>query len=386
MKKKILIFTGSRADYSLLKPLIKIAKKDKKIKLSIAASSLHFSKIFGFTYKEILKDKNKINYINSTKVNETSFEEVINYCGKSMIDFSSILKKSRPDIVVLLGDRYEVFSFCIAAFFLNIPIAHIHGGELTEAAFDDALRHSITKLSNYHFASHKDYRNRIIQLGESPKNVFNVGAPGIENIIKQTFISKKKLFQKYKIPLSFKKALVTFHPETKSSLTVKKQINTLLTALFSIKNIFYIFSYSNADPFGKYFIKKIISFDNKFKQSILFKSMGSKLYHSFIKSSDLVIGNSSSGIIEVPSLKVQTLNIGNRQKGRIYGKSVVHCNNNKDDIIKNINKILLNKKKIDFTNPYYKKGTSKKIFLEIKKILNKKNTAKAFYDISRKKK
>jgi GDP/UDP-N,N'-diacetylbacillosamine 2-epimerase (hydrolysing) len=386
MKKKILIFTGSRADYSLLKPLIKIAKKDKKIKLSIAASSLHFSKIFGFTYKEILKDKNKINYINSTKVNETSFEEVINYCGKSMIDFSSILKKSRPDIVVLLGDRYEVFSFCIAAFFLNIPIAHIHGGELTEAAFDDALRHSITKLSNYHFASHKDYRNRIIQLGESPKNVFNVGAPGIENIIKQTFISKKKLFKKYKIPLSFKKALVTFHPETKSSLTVKKQINTLLTALFSIKNIFYIFSYSNADPFGKYFIKKIISFDNKFKQSILFKSMGSKLYHSFIKSSDLVIGNSSSGIIEVPSLKVQTLNIGNRQKGRIYGKSVVHCNNNKDDIIKNINKILVNKKKIDFTNPYYKKGTSKKIFLEIKKILNKKNTAKAFYDISRKKK
>ena len=382
MKKKILIFTGSRADYSLLKPLIKIAKKDKKIKLSIAASSLHFSKLFGFTYKEILKDKNKINYINSTKVKETSFEEVINYCGKSMMDFSNILKKSRPDIVVLLGDRYEVFSFCIAAFFLNIPIAHIHGGELTEAAFDDALRHSITKLSNYHFASHKDYKKRIIQLGEKPKNVFNVGAPGIENIIKQTFISKKKLFQKYKIPLGFKKALVTFHPETKSSITIKKQINTLLTALFSIKNIFYIFSYSNADPYGKYFIKKIISFDNKFKQSILFKSMGSKIYHSFIKNSDLVIGNSSSGIIEVPSLKVQTLNIGNRQKGRIYGKSVVHCNNNKADIVRNINKILVNKKKIDFTNPYYKKGTSKKIFLEIKKILNKKNIAKTFYDIS----
>ena len=382
MKKKILIFTGSRADYSLLRPLIKIIKKSKKFRLILTASSLHFSTIFGSTYKEILEDKNKIDIAYSTKIKKTTFEEVIKYCGKSMVDFSNSLNKNKPDIAVLLGDRYEVFSYCIVCFFLNIPIAHIHGGELTEAAFDDALRHSITKLSNYHFVSHKDYRKRVIQLGENPKNVYNVGAPGIENIINENLITREKLFKKYKIPINTKKVLVTFHPETKSKLTIKKQINIFLSALFSIKNIFYIFTYSNADPYGKYFIKKIISFNKKFKRSLIFKSMGSKIYHSFLSSSDLVVGNSSSGIIEAPSLGVPTLNVGDRQKGRIFAESVSHCENKKSAIIGNLRKILFRRKKINFKNPYYKKNTSKIIFKNIKKILKQKHKAKAFYDIN----
>ena len=381
MKKKIIVFTGSRADYGLLRPLIKRIKNNKLIDLTIVAGSHHFSKMLGLTYKEILKDKNKINYSCSVKIKQTSYEGVIKYCGKSMINYSGFLKKNKPDMVILLGDRYEVFAFCVASFFLNIPISHIHGGELTEAAFDDSLRHSITKLSDYHFVSHKSYRKRVIQLGENPKNVFNVGALGIENIIKDDLISKNDLFRKYNVPMNIKKALVTFHPETKNKTNIKKQINKLLSALFSIKNVFYIFTYNNADPYGKYFIKKIVSFNKKFKNSIIFKSMGSNIYHSFLKNSDIVIGNSSSGIIEAPSLKVQTLDIGDRQKGRIFAKSISHCKNNKEKIIENVKKILTNNKKIRFKNPYYRKDTSKRIFQQIKKILNKKYQTKAFYDV-----
>jgi|TARA_B100001964_G_scaffold181599_1_gene200827 UDP-hydrolysing UDP-N-acetyl-D-glucosamine 2-epimerase len=381
MKKKITVFTGSRADYGLLRPLIKRIKNDKQINFTIVAGSHHFSRTFGLTYKEILKDKNKINYSYPLKIKQTSFEEVIKYCGKSMINFSNFLKKNKPDMVVLLGDRYEVFSFCLASFFLNIPISHIHGGELTKSAFDDSLRHSITKLSDYHFVSHKNYKKRVIQLGENPKNVFNVGAMGVENIIKNNLIPKDQLFKKYNIPVDDKKVLITFHPETKSKLNIEKQINILLSALFSIKNVFYIFTYNNTDPYGKYFIKKITNFNKEFKNSIIFKSMGSNIYHSFLKNSDLIIGNSSSGIIEAPSLKVRTLNIGDRQKGRIFSKSVTHCKNNKRKIVENIKKILINNKKAIFKNPYYKKDTSKKIFRQIKKIINKKYQIKTFYDV-----
>ena len=381
MKKKITVFTGSRADYGILRPLIMRLKNDKQVNLAIVAGSHHFSKVFGFTYKEILRDKNKINYTSPVKINKTSFEEVIKYCGKSMIHFSNYLKKNKPDLIILLGDRYEVFSFCVASFFFNIPIAHIHGGELTEGAFDDSLRHAITKLSDYHFVSHNKYKKRVIQLGENPKNVFNVGAMGIENILRDNLISKYNLFKKYNIPRNLKKILVTFHPETKDRFNIKKQIDILLSALLSIKGIFYIFTYSNSDPFGKHFIKKAINFSNKYKNSILFKSMGSKIYHSFLKSSDLIIGNSSSGIIEAPSLKIPTLNIGNRQKGRIFPKSVIQCANNKRIIAQNIKKMLKNNKKINLKNPYYKKNTSLEIFLKIKKILKKKYKNKIFYDV-----
>lgn len=381
MKKKILIFTGSRADYGLLKPLIRNIKIDKYFLLTLVAGSHHFSKKYGFTFKEILNDKFKINYSLSTKLNETSFEGIIKYCGKSMMQYSNFLKKNKPDMVILLGDRYEVFSFCIATFFLKIPIAHIHGGELTTAAIDDSLRHSITKLSDYHFVSHDNYKKRVLQLGENPKNVFNVGALGVENIFKNKTISKKKLFKKYKVPENMKKAVITFHPETLSKIPIKNQINNLLLSLKKINNLFYIFTYNNNDPFGNYFVKKINQFNNNFKNSIIIKSMGSNIYHSFIKNCDLVIGNSSSGIIEAPSLKVQTLNIGERQMGRICSRSVTHCKNERKEIVKSIKSILKNNKKINYFNPYYKKNTSKKIIFQIKKKLNKEYQTKIFHDV-----
>ena len=380
MKKKILIFTGSRADYGLLKPLISRIKKDKRYKFLIAAGSHHFSKNLGFTYKEIIKDNFKINYACSVKIKNTTFSDVSQYCGNSITDNSRYLEKKRPDIVILLGDRYEVFSFCIASFFLQIPIIHIHGGEITEGAFDDSLRHSITKLSNYHFVSHNAHKKRIIQLGEHPSRVYNFGALGVENIKKTKLITKKILFRRFKISLDKKIILITFHPETQSNIPLKKQIKIFLSALNRFKNIYFVFTYNNPDPEGNFFINEIKKFQKKNKNVKLFSSLGVKIYHSLIKNVDLVIGNSSSGVFEVPSLKTPTLNIGNRQKGRLFSRSVFCCDNNKKEIEKKIKKILFSNLRIKFDDIYYKKNTSILMFNKIKNILNKKKHTKKFYD------
>ena len=233
MQKKILVFSGSRADFGILKPLIIKINKDNKIKLILALGSHHFSKKLGLTANEIIKNKIKIDYSCNIKTNQTNFKQVINYCGKSMIQYSRFIEKKKPDLVVLLGDRYEVFSFCIASFFLNVPIAHLHGGELTEGAFDDTLRHSITKMSNYHFVCHETYKKRVIQLGENPKNVFNYGALSLENAAQRKFTNKSKLFKMYKIPSDKKVILATFHPETRSKIPLKKQKITLLFNSFN---------------------------------------------------------------------------------------------------------------------------------------------------------
>tara|TARA_B100000029_G_scaffold515600_1_gene623475 strand:- start:106 stop:1245 length:1140 start_codon:yes stop_codon:yes gene_type:complete len=377
--KKILVFTGSRADYSLLRNLVKRISNKKTYKLDIAASSIHFMRDFGRTIKEVKKDKFNIRFQGKTKLKKNDFKSVINYCGNSMIEFSKFLQKSKPNIVILLGDRYEVFSFCTSAFFLNIPIIHIHGGELTYGAFDDTLRHCITKMSNFHFVCHDIYKNRVKQLGENSNNIFNVGAPGLENIQSKKFTKKKILLEKLNIPEKKRIAVVTFHPETRTKTNPKKQIDTFLKALFSVKDIFYIFTYSNTDPFGKYFIKKINKY-KKYKNIRIFKTMGADLYHDVIKVSDLVIGNSSSGIFEAPSLKTPTLNIGRRQEGRIMGPSIFNCENRVMAIRQNILKIL-NKDNINFKNVFYKKDTSLKILNKINKILKLKRFSKKFYDI-----
>ena len=380
-KKTVLFFTGSRADYSLLKPLIKRFINDKLLKTRVAVGEHHFSKLFGYTYKEIIKDKIKLNYKSKVKISNTKNNELLQFLGNSLKNYSKLLNKARPDIVILLGDRYEVFSFCVAAFFLNIPIAHIHGGELTLGAFDDGLRHSITKLSNYHFVSHFIYKKRVIQLGENPKRVFNVGALGVENIKKTKLINRNTLLKKYKIPQNKRLALVTFHPVTKNNREYANQINRLLLSISKVKSFFYIFTNSNTDPNGKYFVKRINNFVKKNNNSKLFSSLGSKVYLSFVKYVDLVIGNSSSGIIEAPALRTQTLNIGNRQEGREFSKSIINCDCESKKIVSMLNSILYKKKKITFQNIYYQKNSSKRIFYEIKNILKKNYILKKFYDV-----
>ena len=380
-KITVLFFTGSRADYSLLKPLISRFNNDSTLKTQLVVGGHHFSSSFGKTFKEIIKDKIKINYKSNIKIKNTNEKELIRFFGNSIKNYAELITKAKPSIVILLGDRYEAFSFCIASFFLNIPIAHIHGGELTFGAFDDGLRHSISKLSNFHFVSNSIYARRVIQLGENPKSVFNVGALGVENTIKTKLIKKDELLKTYKIPHGTKLALVTFHPVTRNNKDYLNQIDKLLSSISKVKKFFYIFTYNNTDLYGKYFIEKINNFVKKNDNSRLFKSMGSRVYLSFVRNVDIVIGNSSSGIIEAPSLKTQTLNIGNRQDGRVFSKSITNCENEPKLIVKKLNKILLNKKKIIYENVYYSKDTSKKIHSKIKKILKTKFITKKFYDV-----
>ncbi len=285
-------------------------------------------------------------------------------------------------MVILLGDRYEVFIFCIVAFFFNIPVAHIHGGEITSGAIDDALRHSITKMSDIHFVCHKDYKKRVIQLGENPKNVFNFGSLALETIKRKKLAKKEILFKKYSIPSDKKTILITFHPETKSKIYVKQQIKILLNSLKKIKNSFIIFTHNNFDTFGKYFIKEITNFCKKNENSIVIKSLGIDEYHNFVSNVDLVLGNSSSGVIEVPMLKTPTLNIGDRQNGRVFSKSIFQVDLNSNLISKKINFIFNRKEKYKFENIFYKKNTSLNILKEIKKfIFKKKRNQKLFYDL-----
>tara|TARA_B100001057_G_scaffold274318_2_gene274590 strand:+ start:4518 stop:5666 length:1149 start_codon:yes stop_codon:yes gene_type:complete len=382
MKKKVLVFTGSRADFGILRPLIFRIKRDNSLKLSLFAGPHHFQKKTGFTDREIKKSKLKINYFQKYLFKNLNEKEILNYCGDSLSFFAEILKKDKPNIIILLGDRYEVFMFCIVAFFFNIPIAHIHGGEITSGAMDDALRHSISKMSDIHFVCHKDYKKRVIQLGENPQTVFNIGSLALETIKKKKLTKKEILFKKYRIPGDKKTILITFHPETKSKIYVKQQIKILLNSLKKIKNYFLIFTHNNFDTFGKYFIKEITNFCKKNKNSKIIKSLGIDEYHNFVFNVDLVLGNSSSGVIEVPMLKTPTLNIGDRQNGRVFSKSIFQVDLNSRLISRKIEFIFNRKNKYIFENKFYKKNTSLNILKEIKKfVFKKKRSKKLFYDL-----
>ena len=383
MKKKILVFTGSRADFGILLPLINKIKKDRSLNLILIAGPHHYQNTTGKTYKEIKNNNLKINEFQRYNFNKINEKSILKYCGKSIIFYSDIINKYSPDLVILLGDRYEVFVFAICSFFLNIPIAHIHGGEVTEAAFDDGLRHSITKMSNLHFVCHDIYKKRVIQLGENPKNVYNFGSLAIDQIKNNKYLNKQSLFKKFDLPINKKLILVTFHPETKSKINYKKQIEVLTNSLNSIKNVSIVFTCNNLDTYGDFFISKIVKFCKKNNHSKIIRSMGMKEYHNFVIHSDLVLGNSSSGIIEVPILKSPTLNIGDRQKGRIFSKSIFQTNMSSSNIQKKIKYILKNKKKIKYENNFYKKNTSKKMLKQIKIFLKNKLNTKSFHDLQK---
>ncbi len=380
MKKKILFFTGSRADYGILKPLIKEISKKNYASVELAAAGQHFSTSFGNTYKHIFKDKIKIDHRSRVNLKKTNLRDIIQYLSKSLIDYFRILNKANPSLIIILGDRYEVFCFALASYLSNIKIAHLHGGELTYGAFDDGLRHAITKLSDFHFVSHITYKKRVIQLGENPKNVFNVGALTMDNIYSTKLYSKKNLLKKLNIKTNKKIALITFHPVTKNNLNYKAQITKFLNALKYV-DYYYVFTYNNSDTLGYNFIKEIMKFKIQNKNLSIFKTMGTKLYLSSIKHSDVVVGNSSSGIYEAPALNTVTLNVGNRQQGRLFGPSILNCKNETIDIVKHLKMIHDKKFKPNFKNIFYKKKVSKNISDEIKIIINKKTEVKKFYDI-----
>ena len=382
--KKVCVVTGSRADYGLLKNLLLLIKKEKSLRLQLVVTGSHLSKKYGNTFKEIIKDN--IEIIN--KIDLKLYGDGTLSIAKSMsLGFSKFVKvyeKNKPDIVILLGDRYEIFTACSAASLCGVPIGHIHGGEVTLSSIDEAFRHAISKMSHLHFTATQNYKKRVIQMGESPQNVFNVGGLGVDSIKKTPLYSKSVLEKKFNIKFLKKFILVTYHPETLKKNSSELNVKHLLKALNFMKDTTVIFTMPNSDIESLIIyrlIKKIVS---KKKNYYLFKSLGQKKYYSCCRYSDFMIGNSSSGLLEMPSFKKFSINIGDRQLGRGKAKSVINCKINTISIIKAIKYSLnpVNKLKLKkVVNPYGKGGASKKIIDILKNKRFDNLILKGFFDI-----
>ena len=346
---------------------------------------MHLSPEFGLTYKEIEADGFTID----KKVPMHKLADTSNGIVKSMaVELSGIAdayEELRPDLIVLLGDRYEMLIAATAALIYKIPIAHIHGGEITEGAFDDAIRHAITKMSHLHFTSTEEYSRRVIQLGEQPDRVFYVGSLGVENIKKITLMSKDEIEKSLGFELNKKTVIATYHPATLTKENNRIEMDEFLTALDEEKNIRILFTMPNSDPEGTYISKRISEFTTKNKErAVAFTSLGIKRYLSVIKHVAAVIGNSSSGIIEVPSLGIPTLNIGDRQKGRVTCDSIISCYSDKDSIRKGLKKVLSEEMAEiakEVHNPYEKENTAQSIFNVIKSYSLNNLTQKSFYNL-----
>ena len=308
------MLTGSRADYGLFYWLIKEMTQSKKIDLKIIVSGMHLLKDFGNTIKEIRKDGFKVNSIVNIKLKIDTDFGIAKSIGLGVKNFTSVFQRIRPDLLVLMGDRFETFAAATSANILRLPIAHIHGGETTLGAFDEAFRHSITKMSHLHFTSTRTYRKRVIQLGEHPRRVFYVGAPGLENIIRFKMLSKKEISQKLFYKFAKKNFMITYHPVTLENNTSEKHFKNILKAINKLKNTHFIFTKANADTGGRIINTLIDKYvKNNPEKAWKYESLGQLKYLSVLKFMDGVVGNSSSGIIEAPSLGIATINIGDRQ-------------------------------------------------------------------------
>jgi len=386
MKKKICVVTGSRAEYGLLYPLMKKIQQVKEFGLQIIATGMHLSPEFGLTYKQIIDDGFQIDDTVEMLLSSDTPVGISKSVGLGIISFAESLKKAKPDILIILGDRFESFSAAVVAHIMRIPIAHIAGGELTAGAIDDAFRHSITKMSHLHFVSTEEYRKRVIQLGENPNRVYNVGALGLDNIKSMQLLSKVELEKKFRFKFGPKNLLVTFHPVTLDNNPSEKQFKELLRALDRFKDVKILFTMPNADTNGRIIIQMINKYiENNAGRCKAFVSMGTLKYLSTIKYVDAVVGNSSSGIIEVPSFGKPTVNIGNRQAGRVKAASVIDCSATTDSIASAIEKAL-SKDFQDFCktvkNPYGNGTAAEQIVSVLKEILKKPiSLRKEFYDI-----
>ena len=381
---KICIITSTRADFGLLKNLISIIKNEKKFDLKVIATGTHFSKKYGYTYNEIIENKikiyKKIQY-NLFLDHNYSISKIFSKCVTEISKEFNVIK---PDLLIILGDRYEIFASAVSAHLCRIPIAHIHGGEVTRGVIDDAFRHSITKMSHFHFVSNKIYKKRVAQLGENPKYIFTVGGLGLDSINNTPLLSRKELEKKFKFRFNKKNFLVSFHPETINKDSSKKQVNELLEALKTFKDTSFFFSMPGADLDNQNIISLTKKFVKNNKSSIFFKSLGQVNYFSFLKQVDGIIGNSSSGLLEMPFFKKGTVNIGQRQQGRLLSQSVINVAAKKKNIILAIKKILSdkfkNKLKKKNHNPYGKPGAAKKIVQILKKIKIEGALNKPFFD------
>ena len=385
--KRIGIMTGTRAEYGLLKSLMQEINKDNDLELYLIVSGMHLSPEFGMTYKEIEEDGFEINAKVEMLLSSDSPAGISKSIGLGVIGFADEFQRADLDMLSLLGDRYEALAAAVAAMIMRIPISHLHGGELTEGLIDEGIRHSITKMSYLHFTSTEEYRRRVIQLGENPERVFCVGAIGVENIKKINLMTKEELERSIHFEIDENTVIVTYHPVTLENNTVEEQFLNLLEVLDRNPKIRMIFTKANADTNGRIvneLIDKYVAQNSE--RACAFMSLGQKRYLSALKYCRIVIGNSSSGIIEAPSFGKPIINIGDRQKGRICADSVINCGYTQQEIQQAMETALTEEfenKARNCRNPYEKENTAANIISVIKDYLlnDKIKLKKGFYDI-----
>ncbi|EMK10347.1 MULTISPECIES: UDP-N-acetylglucosamine 2-epimerase [Leptospira] len=385
MKRKICVITGTRADYGQLRWLIFEISKSSKLDLQIIATGMHLSPEFGLTYKEIENDGFLIHKKIEILLSSDSPVGVSKSVGLGLIGFSEAFADLSPDIILVLGDRFEILAATVAALISKIPVAHLHGGETTEGAFDESIRHSITKMSHLHFVAANEYRNRVIQLGENPSNVFLVGGMGIDGIKKSNLLKKEELESSLNIKLKKNNLLITFHPVTLEEFTAKTQMIELLSSLETLSpETGLIFTMPNADTDGRIIFELVKEFTSSHSNAWHFTSLGQTRYLSCLQFVDAVVGNSSSGIIEAPSFKIGTINIGDRQKGRLKAKSIIDCEPKKTEIIDAFKRLYssdFQKKLSTIVNPYGEGGASEKIVKILEKVEIQGILKKKFFDL-----
>ena len=384
-KRKITVITGTRAEFGLLYWVIKEIQDDHDLELQLVVTGMHLSPEFGLTVKDIEEHDIPIAKKIETLLSSDTSIGISKSMGLGMISFSEVFDELDPDLCLVLGDRFEIFSAVAAAMIARIPVAHCHGGEATEGLIDEPIRHSITKMSHLHFTSTDTYKKRVMQLGEQPERVFNVGALGIENIYRLDLLDKLSFEESIDFTLGEQNFLVTHHPVTLEEKTAEKQIDELLKAIDAFPDAKVIFTMPNADTDGRILIKRIEEYvDDNVDRSVAFTSLGQLRYLSALKHVDVVIGNSSSGLIEVPSFSTPTVNIGDRQKGRVAGPTVIQTVTNANDIQEAIQKAL-NKTFIKSIqgekNPYDSGFSSEKILPVLKNFELDDILKKEFYDI-----
>ena len=384
MKRKICVVTGTRAEYGLLYWLMKRLKNDPEVTLQIVATGMHLSPEFGLTVQQIEKDDFFINEKVEMLLSGDTPTAITKSIGLGVISFADAFNRLAPDIVVVLGDRFEIFAAAQAAMIMRIPIAHIHGGELTEGLIDDPIRHSITKMSHIHFTATEEYKKRVIQMGEQPSTVYNVGTLGLEGIKNLILLNKEDLSKNIGFSLN-KYFLITLHPTTLENSTAKKQIQVLLDALNEFPEYQVIFTKTNADTDGRVINQYIENYvKGNPEKACVFDSLGQLRYLSAIQHCDAVIGNSSSGLLEVPFFRKPTVNIGIRQGGRLKAESIIECDFDVNNIIKAINKAVSEKfnKQIQHIELLYGEGNTSEQIVDILKQVELENIAiKKFYDL-----
>jgi GDP/UDP-N,N'-diacetylbacillosamine 2-epimerase (hydrolysing) len=383
MSRKICVITGTRAEYGLLRWVMQGIKEDPELTLQVIATGMHLSPEFGLTYRDIELDGFQIDRKVEMLTSSDTPMGIAKSMGLGLIGFADALNELQPDLIVVLGDRVEIFAAVAAALVARIPVAHLHGGEATEGLIDEAIRHSITKMSHLHFVAAEEYRQRVIQLGEQPERVFLVGGLGIDNIKRLKLLDRAELENSLDFKLGQKNLLITFHPVTLEMSTAAGQMAELLAALAELKDTQLIFTLPNADTDGRALIKMVEQFVAQHPNARAYTSLGQLRYLSCIGQVDGVVGNSSSGLAEVPSFRKGTINIGDRQRGRLQAASVINCDPTRPSIAAALKRLYSADFQVSLSrvrNPYGEGGASENIVATVKSVAFDDVIKKRFHD------